>query len=106
MADNFDMVSCATLKVGEENRDTGRRQAFRAEPPGLYAHIRGIDGFFSVNDISAGGLNLKLGESDLCVNPGNIATLDILIANRRYLAGLQAQVVRVVNMEPPPGTET
>jgi hypothetical protein len=97
MALDFDMVSGATLLVDQENRDTGRRRAFRAEPPALYARIGGLDGYFRVNDISAGGLNLQPDQSDL--RAGDIVPLDVLIAGRRYLSGLHAEVVRATPAE-------
>lgn len=97
-ADDFDILGNVSLHLEDDpHPDVGRRQAFRATPVGVTARVRGALDSFGVNDISAGGICMTI--PAVRYAKGDVLTLDVLIAGRRFLSELSAVVVRSVPME-------
>lgn len=95
MTADFDLINGLRLEsppgdVGE----VGRRQAFRAVPPGVTVRVRGTLDSFGVNDISAGGVCMTV--PDVLFEKGRTLRLDLLIVGRVLLKDLEALVVRAV----------
>lgn len=97
-ADDFDILGNVSLHLEDDpHPDVGRRQAFRATPVGVTAKVQGALDSFGVNDISAGGICMTM--PTVRYAKGDVLTLDVLIAGRRFLSELSAVVVRSVPME-------
>lgn len=99
MREDFDVIGELHFQIAtrEEEIPSGRRQAFRTVTSGLTGRVHGVLDSFGVNDISAGGICLDVAEG--VYEKGYQLTIDILIAGKLYLAGLEAHVVRSVDRE-------
>ncbi len=96
MADYTDEFSLRLEK--DPDPGVGMRSSFRTTPVGVQALIHGpFPVLYDVNDISAGGLCMAVPEG-ACVK-GESLVLDIVIAGKRYLSGLAADVVRAAGTE-------
>lgn len=94
MAD-FDTIGAIRLETpAADHHGVGRRQAFRAVPPGVTARVRETLDSFDVNDISAGGVCMTVPE--VVFAKGRTLRIDLLIAGRLFLPDLEALVVRAV----------
>ena len=93
MAD-FDLVGALRFEPPAGPAGVGRRRAFRAVPPGLTVRVEGTLDSFDVNDISAGGVCMTAPE--IRFEKGRNLRLDLLIAGRLFLKGVEALVVRAV----------
>lgn len=94
MMDDFDLVGALSFEPPADPPGVGRRQAFRAVPPGLTVRQEGTLDSFGVNDISAGGVCIAMPE--LRFEKGRLLRLDLLIAGRLFLKGMESLVVRAV----------
>lgn len=94
MMDDFDLVGALSFEPPADPPGVGRRQAFRAVPPGLTVRLEGTLDSFGVNDISAGGVCITMPEPRF--EKGRLLRLDLLIAGRLFLKGMESLVVRAV----------
>lgn len=95
MTADFDIIGA--LRFEPPSGDTsgvGRRQAFRAVPPGLKARVKGTLDSFEVNDISASGICMTVPE--IAFAKGRVLHLDLFIAGSLFLKDLEALVIRAV----------
>jgi c-di-GMP-binding flagellar brake protein YcgR len=76
----------------EYNSSTAR-EAFRTAPPGLTA-VLGTGERYTVHDLSAGGLSLVTSGNQ--PRAGARITMDLYLANRLFLKGVSADLVRML----------
>lgn len=95
MTDEFDFLSTVSFKLGGDDaldQTLGRRQAFRAVPPGVRVQVHGKEGTNAVNDVSAGGVCMAADKNDYA--KGDALVMDVLIVGKCYLSDLNVVVVR------------
>lgn len=93
MAD-FDLTGSLRFEPPAEMSGLGRRQAFRAVPPGLTVKVEGTLDSFGVHDISAGGVRINMPE--VRFEKDQVLRLALLISGRLYLKGMEILVMRAV----------
>lgn len=76
----------------ESKPDSERRLAFRAVLVGTKARLSGLPDLYPVNDLSVSGLSLAMADGLLA--PEQELGLDLLIADKVYLAALPVKAVR------------
>lgn len=81
------------LTFSFETASGSARQAFRARTPGLCACVRPSGEVFKASDISSGGVFLEDAQS---LGAGNQIEIDVLIKDAVIVAGIVAEVARVL----------
>jgi len=93
MSETFDTHTNISFRLGENDpSNNANRRTFRTVARGVKIMVHGIAETFSVNDISAGGFSMTVPDGRF--REGDILTVSILIADRRYINNLAAKVVR------------